>query len=98
MFRVWIDTHDLSREPAVTPPDLRVEKDLYPITDFNILSHAILLAAVRPEHQTECNHHHDTAIDRPLWVASHVTAWQNVNSLQKEGAAREDQEDADDVQ
>lgn len=58
----------------------------------------ISFPAVRPKQQTDRNDDHDAAIDRPLWIAGHITSRQHVDSLQEERDAGKDQDDTYTIQ
>ena len=51
-----------------------------------------------PNHQTDSNNDHDASIDCPLGIAGHITAWQDINSLQEKRSSRQDEQYTEDVQ
>lgn len=95
MLRVRIDAHNSSIEPTVASPDPGVEKYLYPIADVDCLCHVTSFAAIHPKDKSDPNYDHDSAVDGPLWIASHITAGQNIDPLQEEDAAAQDEYYAD---
>lgn len=98
MLRIWIDADDRPIEPPFTSPDFRVQKNLNPVADLDFLSHISSSAAVCPENGAQPDDDHDPTIDRPLRIAGHVTAGQDVDSLEEEYPASQDEDDADDVE
>jgi hypothetical protein len=98
MLGIGIDSHDFSIEPAITPPNLSIQKDLDMITDFDFVCHIISPAPIRPKHQDDRNHDHNATVDRPLWIACHITARQHVDSLQEEHPASDNKNSTDNVQ
>jgi len=98
MLRIWIDANDRACEPvsprrhgdALAFPNLGIEKDLHPVADLELLRHLTLFVAARPEAETDPCHDQNAAIDRPLRLAGHETAGQNVNALEEENATGKD--------
>ena len=106
MLRIWIDANDRPRQPvsprrhgdAFALPKFGIEKNLHPVTDFELLCHQRLFSVARPKHQTDPGHNQDAAIDRPLWVTCHETTWQKVNPLEEENATSKDKHYSKDIQ
>ena len=53
---------------------------------------------VCPKYQNDSSHDENTAVDRPLRLACHETAGQNVNSLKKKDAARKNEHYTKDIE
>ena len=86
---VRVDADNCPVEPIVTPPILRVEKYLNPVADLNFVCH--LLAASPEQDQPDPDDNRDRAINRPLRIACHKTAGQDVDSLQHPYCTGKDQ-------
>ncbi len=96
MTGIRVDANDRSVEPLIMPPVLRIEEDLHPVTDLNLVSH--LLAASPEQDQPEPDDDCDRTIDRPLWVTCHKTAGQDIDSLQHPDCACHDEQAADNME
>jgi hypothetical protein len=57
-----------------------------------------LAPAARSEQQADPHHDGDSAVDRPLDLAGHETAWQHVDPLQEPDAAEEHKKTAEEIQ
>ena len=98
MFCIRIDAHDLPGEPAVIAPGLGIQKDLDPITDFELICHFVLLNILRPKHKSDPNDRHYSAIDCPLSIPGHIAAGQDANPLQKKDNPAQNEQGADNSQ
>ena len=98
MLRVRIDANDRSCEPAFAFPKFGIEKNLHPVADLELDWHVTLFTTACPEHKTDPYHNKNATIDRPLRLAGHETAGQNINSLEEENSTCKDEDYAQDVQ
>jgi hypothetical protein len=98
MCGIRVNAHNRPFEPAFAPPGSGVEKNLHPVTDLDLVRHAELFAASRPENETEPNRDGDCPINRPLRITRHKTAGQDVDSLQEPDTSTEDEQYTDDTQ
>ena len=58
----------------------------------------LLFPSASPNHQTDSNDDHNTSVNCPLWIAGHITTWQDVDALQEKRASRQNEQNARDVQ
>ena len=98
MPRIWIDANNSPYEPAFTSPKFGIQKNLHTVADLQLLRHVTLFAAACPKEETDPCHNENTAVDRPLRLASHGTAGQNVNSLEEENTTRKDEYYTEDIE
>ena len=98
MLSIGVNANNRPIEPTIAPPDFGIKKNLNPVADLDFLSHISSSAAVCPENGAQPDDDHDPTIDRPLRIAGHVTAGQDVDSLEEEYPASQDEDDADDVE
>jgi len=98
VLSVWINSNDRPIKPAFAPPNLGIQEDLNPVADLDFVCHTTLCAAIYPKHETNPDHDHHPAVDRPLRIACHIAAGQNVNSLQEEGSSGQDKQNTNDIQ
>jgi len=98
MPRIWIDANNSPYEPAFTSPKFGIEKNLHPVADLELHCHVTLFAAACPKDETDPCHNENTAVDRPLRLACHETAGQNVNSLEEENTTCEDEHYTEDIE
>lgn len=104
MLRIRIDADNGPIEPlspwrhgvAFTSPDLRVQKNLNPVADLDILRHGTLPTPIRPENETQADGQHDPAVDSPLRISGHKAARQHIDPLQEKRTASQEEDDADD--
>jgi hypothetical protein len=97
MLRIWIDPHHCPIEPAFVAPDFGIEKNLNPVANSDFVCHS-LFAAICPEHDSKTDDNHNSTVNRPLRIAGHGAARQDVDPLQEKCTASQDEEDADDVE
>lgn len=76
---IWVNFEERACVPTGSIPEFLVQKNLNPVADLITLCHT-LFAIDKPEHPA-ANHHHDPAVDRPLWVTGHKAAGQNIDAL-----------------
>ena len=98
MLRIWINANDRPCELAFIFPKFGIQKNLHTVADLELLRHVTLFAAACPKEETDPCHNENTAVDRPLKITSHDTAWQNVNSLEEENTTCKDQYYTEDIE
>lgn len=86
MFCVRVDAHNDPLEPAFALPDLRLKEYLHAITYPDFIHRS---GTVPEPEKPRAGHHADRAINRPLGVAGHVTAGQDIDPLQEPDEPRE---------
>jgi hypothetical protein len=91
MLRVRIDAKDRACEPAFAFPKFGIEKNLHPVADLELYCHVTLFATACPEQKTDSYHNENATIDRPLRLACHETAGQDINSLEEENTTCKDE-------
>lgn len=94
MSRVRIDADDRALMPALGLPEFGIQKNFYAFADLNRVRHGLFFTTREPE-QADPDYDRDAAVDRPLRVARHKTARQDVDALQEPDPACQDEEAAD---
>src|SRR5512138_1266031 len=93
---VRVDAYDRPFEPALAPPDVGIQEYLDPVADLDCLCHP-LSAAICPEHESQPDGDRDPAVDRPLRIACHIAAGQDIDPLQEPDSASQDEQNTDHI-